>query len=88
MNKRSFVPKKMTERKTDIVYRNAFIDVDSITYTIPEEYEIEYIPESFIMNTEFGNYSIAIESSENTFFTLHLSQSISTGRAVPEYWVL
>lgn len=56
LNKHEYVPKKLEERKTDIVLNYAYSDYDTIVYNIPKEYNIEYIPESIKIVSQFGEY--------------------------------
>ena len=56
MNRWTFIPTKLDERKTEILQRRGYYDIDTITYKLPEGYKIESIPDSFDIITEFGKY--------------------------------
>lgn len=45
-------------RKFDIVFRNAFRDVDTITIKLPQGYTVEAKPKSVNIENKFGKYSI------------------------------
>ncbi|MDN5203995.1 DUF3857 domain-containing protein [Fulvivirgaceae bacterium BMA10] len=69
LNKWSYVPSKLEERKTDIVLRKSFIDVDSIVYHVPADYYLEYKPEVITHKSKFGEYNanISIEQGKITY---------------------
>lgn len=58
LNRNEYIPKSLEKRKTEIVFRRGYIDIDTINYTIPEHYVSEFIPESVNEVTKFGSYSV------------------------------
>ncbi len=56
MNRMTFVPKRLSERKTDVYLGDAFIDTDSIVYDVPESLHPEFAPEPIEFSSEFGEY--------------------------------
>ncbi|WP_047449781.1 DUF3857 domain-containing protein [Alistipes sp. ZOR0009] len=66
VGKRLFVPTiplerqslltKLDKRKSEIVKRASYRDVDTITYKIPAGYKVEALPQSQKMDTDFGKY--------------------------------
>lgn len=56
LNKLSSIPKKLKERKNDIVLKTAFTDIDSINYKLPEGFHVEYLPENVHIKNQFGEY--------------------------------
>jgi hypothetical protein len=56
MNRIVNVPEKLTERKTDVVRKKNFIDVDSIVYSIPESLYPEFLPQQVKYTSRFGEY--------------------------------
>jgi Domain of Unknown Function with PDB structure (DUF3857) len=65
LNQLTSIPKKLKERKTKVHIEMAYTDVDSIHYTLPEGYHVEYLPESKTIETEFANYSTSYTLTEN-----------------------
>ncbi|MFZ5940117.1 MAG: DUF3857 domain-containing protein [Bacteroidota bacterium] len=65
MNKTSFIPDKLDERKNDIYVRMAYLDTDTIIYTIPEDYRIEFLPEDQEITSVFGRYHSHVEADGN-----------------------
>jgi hypothetical protein len=43
----------------------AYHDVDELTFNLPEGYVVEAIPDSISLEFDFGNYSAAINPSED-----------------------
>jgi len=56
MNRSTFIPEKLEQRKTNILRRMAYIDVDTIHYKLPEEIYPEFIPEKVTIKSRFGEY--------------------------------
>jgi hypothetical protein len=56
MNRNSFIPEKLENRKTEIVRNNGYTDYDTIRYQIPEEIYLEFLPEPIKIRSRFGEY--------------------------------
>lgn len=56
MNRITYIPEKATERKTDVVRKNNFIDYDTVIISIPENIYPEFLPEPVKINSKFGEY--------------------------------
>jgi hypothetical protein len=56
MNRSSFIPPKLTERKQPVVLRNAYTHVDTINYNVPEHLYPEFLPEPVVIKSRFGQY--------------------------------
>ena len=66
MNKKEIIPEKLKKRKTNIIIRRGYTDIDTIVYKIPENYVVEFIPEDIKKNNQFGNYEIIYKFKEST----------------------
>lgn len=68
-NRWTNVPKRIRNRKTDIVKRYSFTEEDEYTYVLPEGYEIESIPENIKIENQFGIFSTAtkVEDGKITY---------------------
>jgi len=60
INRWNFNPKKNKNRQTDIIRKFTGIDIDTITYTIPSNFYVEYLPESINFESDFGIYSSSV----------------------------
>jgi hypothetical protein len=56
MNRSTFIPEKVENRKTNVVLKTAFTDFDTIKYHLPEELYPEYLPEPVKLKSRFGEY--------------------------------
>ena len=64
MNKTKDIPKNVEGRKSDILIRRAFVEIDTLYYSIPEEFSIEQLPQNVEINSEFGEYQAKIQSND------------------------
>jgi hypothetical protein len=56
MNRFNVVPEKIAERKTEVVRKSNFVDLDTIVYSIPENLYLEFQPQPVKINSKFGEY--------------------------------
>jgi transglutaminase-like putative cysteine protease len=56
MNRSSYIPPKTENRKNNVFIKSSFVDVDSITYHIPEEIYPEFVPQPVKISNRFGEY--------------------------------
>ncbi|MCF7569543.1 DUF3857 domain-containing protein [Sabulilitoribacter arenilitoris] len=57
-NKNSFIPNRYRNRKLPVEIQRGYLDEDSFSYTIPNEYVIESLPENVSIKNKFGEYFI------------------------------
>jgi len=55
MNRISHIPEKTTERKTDVIRRTNFLDIDTVIFTIPENLYPEFLPQLVKINSGLVN---------------------------------
>jgi hypothetical protein len=56
MNRNTYIPEPVSERKTSVVRRIAYTDLDTIHYHLPEDIYPEFLPEDIKIKTVFGEY--------------------------------
>jgi len=56
MNRSGYIPEKLEQRRTSIVRKRTYVDMDTIRYKLPEEIYPEFIPEPVIVKSRFGEY--------------------------------
>ncbi len=56
MNRSNYVPERVEVRKTKVVRRVGFVDVDTINYQIPEALYPEFLPQPIKVSSRFGEY--------------------------------
>ena len=61
MNKNSFVPPKNAGRKNPIVRKTPYVDIDTISFKLPETMHPEYLPEPQSISSPFGTYEASYQ---------------------------
>jgi len=85
MNRNNNIPRKIKQRKNDMVIKSSFIDSDTITYTIPVGYKVEFKPDDLEYKQIFGTYKTQISINAN-IVTYIRSYSLNKGHyATNEY---
>jgi transglutaminase-like putative cysteine protease len=56
MNRSTYIPEKLESRKTNVVLRTAYTDLDTIRYHLPEGIYPEFLPEPTKVKSRFGEY--------------------------------
>ncbi len=56
MNRNTYIPPKAETRKNPVVFKNSYVDVDTIVYSIPEEIYPEFIPQPVKISSRYGEY--------------------------------
>lgn len=56
LNKSTYLPEKLETRKTPVVVRQPFTDLDTIRYHLPEGIYPEFLPEAVSVKSRFGEY--------------------------------
>jgi hypothetical protein len=70
MNRNTFIPKKLENRRTDIVIYHTYTEFDTIRYHLPEDIYPEHLPEPTIITSDFGEYetSYSIEQGNVVYY--------------------
>jgi hypothetical protein len=66
MNRSTFIPEKLESRKTNVVLRTPYIDIDTIRYQIPEEIYSEFLPEPIKFSSRFGEYEASFKIDQGS----------------------
>lgn len=89
LNKNTFVPKKIYERKSPIYLRFSKQFSDEIVFTLPANYDLEYIPENKILDSPFGSLSVSfhVEASGNITYTrlFQINKGVFSKDKYPEF---
>ncbi len=78
-NRNSYVPRRYRDRKLPLMISRGYLDVDEYSFTIPEGYKIETLPEEIKITTKFGIYQITFTKKNTTTFTYKKSFLIKAG---------
>lgn len=64
-NAEKYVPEKVDDRMNEVSLNFAYIDIDTVKFHYPEDYQIEFLPEDVEIVNEFGSYSIKLKEDKN-----------------------
>lgn len=69
LNQRKSFPSKVENRKMPVVQKYSFHDKDSIIFLLPKGYQVETVPRSKTLSTEYGQYhsSITIQNDRAVY---------------------
>ena len=68
---------KTQNRKTDIVFKYPATEIDSIEFTIPEEFYPEYLPPPVKIASRFGNYEASFTTDQGKIIYLRKFSQIN-----------
>lgn len=83
LNKFSVSVEKTDNRKNPIVRRMAFIDIDTVVYSIPEPFNPEYQPNPIKVSSRFGEYEAQFKQDQNRFIYIRRLK-MNSGEFPPE----
>lgn len=84
MNKNKFIPNKDTDRKRKIKISYESTEVDSVFYTLPEQYEVEAFFNPIEITSQFGNYKAEISQLDDGRILYLRSFTQNKGRFEPD----
>ncbi|MCD4737147.1 MAG: DUF3857 domain-containing protein [Bacteroidales bacterium] len=58
-------PANVYTRTSPVLHKFSYALIDTIIYSIPEKYSLDFIPENVAIHEEFGDFSLRFEKSEN-----------------------
>lgn len=58
------IPRKVIERKSEVVIKRSTVITDSVMVIVPEGFEIESVPSGFNIESVFGHYSLSATVTE------------------------
>ncbi len=61
MNKISYIPEKVADRKTQVVRHSNYIDRDTVILELPESIYPEFLPEPTVIKSKFGEYNASVK---------------------------
>ena len=67
MNRNTYYPKAKEGRQLDVVTTTEYLDIDTVTFTLPEGMHPEHLPESVYLESPFGTYSSTYKMNEDGF---------------------
>ncbi|RAJ37087.1 hypothetical protein LY11_00162 [Pedobacter cryoconitis] len=83
LNRRESVLAKVENRQTSFSVAYGFQDTDVTTYTLPQGYKVEFVPQDISLETEFGTYTAKIKVIDNSIIYTR-NQIMSSKKYAPE----
>jgi transglutaminase-like putative cysteine protease len=78
LEKRSSTPRSVEHRRHPVMISYPYLDVDTITYVLPNNYTVEALPKPVTIRKEYGSYESNITSSGGSLiFTRRLEISFT-----------
>ena len=70
-NQNQYIPPGIDTRKQNLYIGNGYVDIDTVTVEVPENFDIDGLPDETILETKFGKYQINfnINSDNNLVYT-------------------
>ncbi len=87
-NKSSYLPSQQEQRINPIVVHTGYVEYDSVTFRLPENFKVEFLPQDENLVTDFGSYSIAFKVEGQLLIysrRLHVRQGEFASGSYPEY---
>jgi hypothetical protein len=85
MNRSSFIPEKVEQRKTKVVRYFSYTDIDTINYHVPGSLYPEVLPSPMKFTSQFGEYESSLELNQGSvIYTRKLK--IFKGEFAPELY--
>jgi hypothetical protein len=84
MNRSTYVPEKVENRKSKVVTRIDYVDSDTIRFHLPEGIHPEYIPPAVKLSNRFGEYEATYQLQEDGLFTYIRRVKMRKGEFPPD----
>ena len=68
-----------------IIIKDAYIDIDSVSISIPAGYSIESLPESLHLNNKFGTYDLSFNIDQSTITLVRFFKPVAGNFSPTEY---
>ncbi len=65
MNRSTFIPEKVEARRTKVVRKSTYIDLDTIRYHLPEGIYPEFLPTPIKLKNRFGEYEATFQLDQD-----------------------
>ena len=87
-NRSSAVPVRVRNRKLPFEITYSYLDIDEIEIKIPSTLKIVYLPESNVIETKYGNYTVELSKLNETTYLYKRTVKIKEGKYTKEEYDL
>jgi hypothetical protein len=64
IHKQSYIPRKVSNRQSEVQATINYTDIDSVFFELPEGYHVEHLPNAVSIENKFGKYSATYQLTE------------------------
>jgi len=83
MNRSSYIPEKLDTRRTTVVLKLAYTDIDTIRYRLPEGIYPEFMPQPIKVKSRFGEYEATFTLDQDNLIYIR-KLKVNNGEFPPE----
>jgi hypothetical protein len=65
MNRFNNIPERVRNRKTEVLLRRTYTDIDTVIYELPYDYKVDQLPQAVELKTKFGTYNSKAELKDD-----------------------
>lgn len=65
LSKLTYVPPAVDNRKNAVFLSFSYVEQDTVQFTLPENYQVEFKPEKVVYKTVFGEYEATVQVEKN-----------------------
>lgn len=77
------IPKKVLQRRSDVLIRRSTVHCDTVTIDIPEGYQLESLPSAVSLDSKFGSYTLQAINNNGKVFCIRRLE-MKKGKHPPE----
>lgn len=82
-NQNQDIPPRIVDRKQDLYLDYGFINTDTVEIEIPENFVVDVLPDSTVLETKFGKYEIRFSKTDENNLVYHRRLQINKGLYPP-----
>ncbi len=82
-NQSSYIPPRIESRKQKLYIGHGFMDIDTVEVEIPENFMFEVLPETTLLETQFGKYEIDFTKTDKNKLLYTRKIQIEKGEYAP-----
>ncbi|WP_051285456.1 DUF3857 domain-containing protein [Aequorivita capsosiphonis] len=79
-----YIPPRIENRKQNLYIGYGYLDIDRVEVEIPENFSIETLPESKVLENKFGKYEITFSKTSDNIMTYSRKLRMEKGEYPPE----
>jgi hypothetical protein len=82
-NQSQYIPPRIETRKQNLYIGSGFIDIDTVEVEIPENFEVDGLPEETVLETKFGKYQIGFSKNPDNKLIYSRKMTLNKGEYPP-----